>query len=99
MHSKILAALAGVSFVLASFGAQAMPAATVDGGNAAPQITLAAEGCGPGFALSPAGICRRIGRRAVVVAPVRRALVVAPRRGLRARCGVRVGPIGVRTAC
>ena len=59
MHSKvlakILAAMAGTTLAFASFTAEAMPAGQIDGASAAPQITLAAEGCGPGFVRGPAG--------------------------------------------
>ena len=94
MHSKILVAAAGLSLAFASVSAQAMPAGSVDGASAAPQITLAAEGCGAGFALGPGGACRPI-RRAVVRPLVRVRPVVRARPG----CGVRVGPVAVHTGC
>ncbi len=93
MHSMILAVVTGASLTVASVGAQAMPAVAIDGAGTVSQITRVADNCGPGFARGPAGVCRRIGR--VVV---RRPVVVVPRR-VRPRCGVRVGPIGVRTPC
>lgn len=106
MHSKIfakilakipalgLAVATGAALAVAGFGAQAMPAGSVSTVSAAPQITLAAQGCGPGFARGPYGGCRPIARGPVVVVPAR-PVVVVPRGG----CGVRVGPVGVRTPC
>jgi hypothetical protein len=93
MHSKLLAVALATSFACVSLAVEAMPAAPVAGATATPQVTLVAEGCGPGFAVGPGGACRRI-RRApvVVVAPRRRPAVV-----VRGGCGgVRVGPVAVR---
>lgn len=95
MKSMILAVAAGASLALVSFGALAMPAGSIDGAAPAPQITLAAEGCGAGFARGPAGGCRPIRGREVVVVPARPAVVVRRPAG----CGVRVGPVAVRTGC
>lgn len=96
MKSMILAVAAGTSLALCSFGADAMPAGTVSGASTAPQITLAAEGCGRGFERGPRGGCHPIrGAREVVVVPARPAVVVRRPAG----CGVRVGPVAVRTGC
>ncbi len=97
MHFKIFAAVAGVSFAVASGGTQAMPAGSVASASSQSHITLAAAGCGVGFAPGPAGVCRPIRRGPVVVVAPRR-VVVAPR-VVRPRCGVRVPGVALVTPC
>ena len=95
MRSTIMTLTAAAALSFVGLGADAMPAGVSAGASTpSPQITYVAEGCGPGFARGPAGGCRRIG---VVVE--RRPVVVVRRPFVRPGCGVRVGPIGVRTPC
>lgn len=96
MRSMILAVAAGASMALAGFSAQAMPAGAIVGASAAPQVTLVAGGCGPRFHPGPYGGCVRNFYRPY--APV----VVAPAYGYYrpyARCGLRIGPIGIGGPC
>lgn len=97
MRTTIMALAVAGTLSLVGLGAEAMPTGiATSAATPAPQITRVAEGCGPGFARGPAGGCRRIGA-VVVTRPavvVRRPVVVG-----RPGCGVRVGPIGVRTPC
>ncbi len=97
MRSTIMALTAATSLSLTGWGAQAMPARLA---GAAPAVshplTLVAQGCGPGFRLTPRGVCRPIGGPVVVGRPV---VVARPAVVVRPGCGVRVGPIGVRTPC
>lgn len=102
MRSTIMAFAAAASLSVVGFGAQAMPAQVSASPAASPLLTLVAQGCGPGFRLGPGGACRPIGGRAVVVerpVVVARPAVVVRRPFVRPGCGVRVGPIGVRTPC
>ena len=93
MRSTIMTLTAAAALSLVGLGADAMPAGVSAGASTpSPHLTRVAQGCGPGFARGPAGGCRRIVvERAVVVR--RPAVIVRP------GCGVRVGPIGVRTPC
>ena len=97
MRSTIMTLTAAAALSFVGLGADAMPAGVSAGAAPSPLLTYVAEGCGPGFARGPAGGCRRIG--AVVVRPavvVRRPAVIVRR---PVDCGVRVGPVGVRTPC
>ena len=80
MHSKISAFAAGVALAVASVGAQAMPAGSVNGldTRALRHITLTGGGCGPHMEPGPGGICHRIARPVVVVRPVRPVVVLRP---------------------
>ena len=97
MPSKIFAFVAGVSLAVATVGAQAMPAGFVAGAGPSAPVTLAAAGCGVGFAPGPAGVCRPIRRGPVVVVAPRRVVVVP--RVVRPRCGIRVPGVALVTPC
>lgn len=98
MRSMILAIAAGATLAFASVGAEAMPAGAIAGANAAPEVTLVAGGCGPAFHRGPYGGCVRNAYRAY--RPYRYGYgygygYYRP----YARCGVRVGPIGIGGPC
>lgn len=58
---KFILPLSAAAFLaLAASASQAMPVSGVDGASA-PQITLVAGGCGPGWHRGPYGGCRRNG--------------------------------------
>jgi hypothetical protein len=65
---------------LVSLGAQAMPLAPAQSGLQAGDVTLVAEGCGPGRHLDRFNVCVP-NRERVIVAPAPGVVVVEPRGG------------------
>lgn len=94
MRSMILAVAAGASLAFASLGAEAMPAGSIAGAQAAPAVTLVAGGCGVYRHPNGYGVCvpNRVYRPVYGYYGPR---YVRP----YARCGVRVGPLGVGLPC
>lgn len=90
MRSMIFALAAGASLAF-SVGAEAMPAAPV-AQQAAPEVTLVAGGCGIGFHRGPYGGCRPNYYRPAYG-------YYRPYYRPYARCGIRVGPIGIGGPC
>lgn len=93
MRSLILAIAAGAALAVSSFGAEAAPVRVIVA-PAAPEVILVGGGCGPGFHRTPGGFCARNFYR--------------PAYGYGygpgyyrpyARCGIRVGPIGIGAPC
>jgi hypothetical protein len=94
MRSMILAAAAGASLALASSYASAMPAQTVAGVAPTPSLTLVSDGCGRFAHRAPDGVC--IANRGYYARPYYRPYYYARP---WARCGIRVGPIGIGGPC
>ncbi len=61
MRTTLLALATGAALVAGASAASAMPATLLAGAGEAPQVTLVAEGCGPGFHRGPYGGCRPFG--------------------------------------
>lgn len=95
MRSFILALAAGASLACATVGADAMPAGAIAGASEAPAVTLVSGGCGPYRHRGPYGACVPNG------AYYRPAYGYYGPRYYRpyARCGIRVGPIGIGGPC
>ena len=92
MRSTILAVAAGASLALTAVGAEAMPAGAIVV-PATPDVTLVGAACGPGFHLNPRGFCVRNFARPYVAYPAYG--YYRP----YARCGLRIGPIGIGGPC
>ena len=60
MRTTLLALATGVALIAGASAASAMPTTLLAGADA-PQVTLVAEGCGPGFHRGPYGGCRPFG--------------------------------------
>jgi hypothetical protein len=93
MRSMILAVATSATLAASALGAQAMPVGSIAGASAAPEVTRIADGCGAYRHMNAAGYCVRN--------RVYRPYAYYPGYYYRpyARCGIRVGPIGIGGPC
>ncbi len=84
MRTTLLALATSAALFAGASAASAMPANLLAGADEAPQVTLVAEGCGPGFRRGAFGGCRPFGG-------------FRPR--FERECFVRRTPYGVRRVC
>ena len=84
MRTILLALATSAALVGGVSASSAMPTNLLAGANDAPQATLVAEGCGPGFRRGPYGGCRPFG---------------GFRPGFERRCFIRRTPFGERRVC
>lgn len=84
MRTLLLALATSAALVSGASAVSAMPTNALAGADAAPELLLVAQGCGPGFRRGPYGGCRPFGR-------------FRPR--FERECFVRRTPYGVRRVC